>query len=62
MYQLDLIVVKKVVEEVTGRKIESLPEERGKDHDFFSIGCWDVLPFGKPTLKDHAVWEEMILN
>jgi hypothetical protein len=54
-------MVEKATEEVTGQKTKSPLEERGKHYDLFSIGCRDVLPFGRPPLKHHTVQEEMIL-
>jgi hypothetical protein len=54
-------VLEKATKEVVGRKTKSLLEG-GKHRNLFSIGCWDVLPFGRPSLKYHEIWEEMILD
>jgi hypothetical protein len=55
-------MLEEVAKEVAGRKTKSPLEERGKHHNLFSIGCWDVLPFGRPPLKHHTIWEKMILD
>jgi hypothetical protein len=55
-------VVKKTSEEVVGGKTESMLEEGRKYHNFFSVGCRDVFPFGKLPLEYRASREEVILN
>jgi hypothetical protein len=57
-----LVVVEKATKEVASRETESPLEERAEHQDLFSIGCRDVLPFGRLPLKHHAVREEMILD
>jgi hypothetical protein len=52
----------KAAEEVTGRKAKSTLEEGGEHHNLFSVGCWDVLPFGRPPLEHCVIREEAILN
>jgi hypothetical protein len=54
-------MLEKTKEEVTGRKNES-PLEEGERHNLIGIGCRDVLPFGRPPLKYHAIREEMVLD
>jgi hypothetical protein len=54
-------MVKKAAEEFIGRKTKSMLEG-GEHHDLFSVGCWDVLPFGRPPVKHRVIREEMVLN
>jgi hypothetical protein len=55
-------MVEKIMEEVTEGKVESMLEERRKHHDFFSVGCWDVFPFGRSPLEHCTSREEAVLN
>jgi hypothetical protein len=55
-------VLEKTLKEVAGRKTKFMLEVGGEHHNLFSIGCQDVLPFGRPPLKYHTIWEEMVLN
>jgi hypothetical protein len=57
-----LVVVKKFTEEITGRKMICTLEEGRKHYDFFSVGCWDVFPFGRPPLEHDTSGEEAVLN
>jgi hypothetical protein len=60
--QLDLVVMKEVVDEVTDGKAKSSLEEGGLHHDFICIGCRDVLVLRWLSLEDGSEWEEVALN
>jgi hypothetical protein len=57
-----LIVAKKTVEEIAGGKPKSTLKEGEKHHNLFSIGCWDVLPIGRPPLEHCAICKEAIFH
>jgi hypothetical protein len=57
MYSLNLVVLEEAAKKVTGRVSKSPLEEGTKHHNLFSVGCWDVLPFGRTPLK-HGVIQE----
>jgi hypothetical protein len=61
MQSLNLIMVEKTAEEVIGGKTKSM-QEGGEHHNFLSVGCWDVLPFGRPPLEHCTIRVEAILN
>jgi hypothetical protein len=55
-------MLEKATEEVAGTKTKSPLEEGGEHHNLFSVGCQDVLPFGRMPLKHRAIWDEMVLD
>jgi hypothetical protein len=62
MNQLNLVVMEKAAKEFTGRKIESLLEERSQHHNFFIVGSGDIYILSRPPLEDGTGGEKMILN
>jgi hypothetical protein len=50
------------VKEVVGREPKFPLEEGGEHHDFLGIGCWNVLPYGRPPLKHGTIREKVILD
>jgi hypothetical protein len=59
MNQLDLVMVQKVVKEITDWKTKPTLEEGGEHHNFICGGCWDVLADGRVPLQHLTVWEKM---
>jgi hypothetical protein len=55
-------MLEQAVKEIAGKKIESELKEGRRHHNLLRVGCWYVLPFGKPPLENRAIREEMILD
>jgi hypothetical protein len=62
MDQFDLVVDKKVAEEITGWESKSALEEGGEHHDFIGVGCWNVLTSGRAPLQHLTVKEKEARN
>jgi hypothetical protein len=37
-------------------------KEEGKHHNFFGIGCYDVLTYSTSPLEHGLIWEKMIFD
>jgi hypothetical protein len=55
-------MIKESTQEVVGRKAKSASEKRRKHHNFFGIGCWDVLSCGRSPLEHDPIWEKAIFD
>jgi hypothetical protein len=58
MDQLDLLVIKESVQEITDREAKSVLKERRKHHNILCVGCWDVFHDGRMPLKHSAIREK----
>jgi FAD/FMN-containing dehydrogenase len=62
MDQFDLVVDKKVAEEITGWVSKSALEEGGEHHGFIGVVGWNVLTSGRAPLQHLAVKEKEARN
>jgi hypothetical protein len=44
MHEFNLVVIKKSMEEITGREAKSALEEGGEHHNLSCIGCTNIFP------------------
>jgi hypothetical protein len=57
-----LVVLEETVKEGIAKEPKSLLEEGGEHYNLFGIGCWDVLPYGRPPLKYDTIQEKVMLD
>jgi hypothetical protein len=61
MDQLDLVVVKKAMEEIVDWE-PKFALEGGEHHDFIGVGCWNALTGGRAPLLHLMVRETIAHN
>jgi hypothetical protein len=57
--QFNLVVIKKVVEEIADWESKSMLEEGGEHHDFIGVRSWNVLTGGRTPLQHLTVREKV---